>query len=325
MSKNDVTLQINTAPVDYPFLPAILNHQLKFFGKNCREILLTIETRQSKKTRWKSNEWDENLGKIYNLVKQLQVEYPNLKANPIDYSDETRKKVSGYFLKNTSKLIPFKDFRGGPYYSYYYGIYSASSKYVFHMDCDMMYHGNGESWLQKAVEIAEEDPKALLIAPLIGPPVKEGKKMPIVHKKRYNPISDYSTAKNGYIYKDMSTRMFFVEKDRLKNFCPITYPNFDQIVKSWIRKTPPYHTPERSISESMQKAGLYRVDFLGEKEGLWSIHPQISRDPHFAKMIDHIIEKIEEGFFTEEQRGWHDFSNSFYAALKESFSKENTN
>lgn len=324
--QHPITLQINTAPVDYPFLLGILKHQLKFFGASCAEIILTLETRQSKRTRWKSEDWDANLEKIYELVDELKKEYPQLQLSPIDYSDEARKNVTDYFIKQKKKdrIMPFKDFRGGPYYSYYYGLYSASQKYIFHMDSDMLFHGDGEAWLDQAMKIAQEDEKALLIAPLIGPPVEKNTPMPIVHPKRYNPIAGYDGAKNAYIYKDMSTRMFLVEKERLKNFCPITYPHFDQIMKSWIRKTSPYHTPERSISESMQENGLYRVDFLGDGKGLWSLHPQISRDGHFSKMLDHIIRKIEEGFFTESQRGWHDFSRNFYDALKESFSKENS-
>ena len=59
--QHPTTLQTNTAPVDYRFLPQILKHQLKIFGNSCEEILLTIETQQSKKTRWRSNQWDENL------------------------------------------------------------------------------------------------------------------------------------------------------------------------------------------------------------------------------------------------------------------------
>ncbi len=323
--QHPTTLQINTAPVDYRFLPQILKHQLKIFGNSCEEILLTIETQQSKKTRWRSNQWDENLQKIYELVEELQLIYPHLKPNPVDYSYQTRKKVSRYFLSSPNKLVPFKDFRGGPYYSYYYGIYSSSKKYVLHMDSDILYHGDGDSWLSEALSIIKTDRSALLVAPLIGPPVLEGKNMPIVHKKRYNPISNYDKVKNGYVYKDMSTRVFLVAKARLKNFCPITYPNFDQIMKSWIRKTSPYDTPEKSISDAMQKEGIYRIDFLGEGKGLWSIHSDFSHDQDFLKKLDHIINKIEEGFFTESQRGWHDFSHDFYDALTESFYKEKVN
>ena len=320
--KHPITLQINTAPVDFPYFPKILRHQLRHFGSSVNEILITIETRQSKKSRWKSDEWDTNLEKIFQLCEELKRDFPYLKANPIDYSDSTRKEISQYFMRKNKQLIPFKDFRGGPYYSYYFGLFSANEKYVLHMDSDMMFHGNGAKWLDQAMELNERDPKALLISPIIGPPVLPDQKMPLQHPKRYNPIFDYEFAGNGYAYKDMSTRVFMVEKERLKNFCPVTYPHFDQIAKSWLRKTPPYHTPERSISEAMQRAGLYRVDFQGKDEGLYSIHPQIAKDPDFPIMLDFIIGKIEEGFFLEEMRGLQDFTPTFYKTLKESFRKE---
>lgn len=315
-----VSLQINTAPVDYAFFPKILKHQLKFFGRMCSEIVITIEERQSERSRWKSSDWKKNFDLIIELCDALKKDYPQLVINIIDYSDEKRKEVSQYFLQQKDRMIPFKDFRGGPYYSYYFGLHSASQPYVFHMDSDILFHGNGEKWLKEATEVLTKDKNVLSVAPIIGPPLKSGQNMPLVHKKRYNPIDEYSVYGRGYQYKDLSTRIFMVEKERLKNFCPITYPHFDQIMKSWLRKTTPYHTPERSISEQMQKENLVRVDFEGT-EGLFNLHltQGIKKSPEFIQGLDVILNKIEEGFFTEDMRGKHDFSQQLLNSIKESF------
>ncbi len=320
--KLPVTLQINTAPVDYPYLTKILPHQLKFFGHHCQEILITIETRQSKKTRWKSDEWNSNLQNIHQLCNELSNEFPHLRANPIDYSDSVRTVISRFFLTKPEQKIPFKDFRGGPYYSYYYGLHSASQPYVFHMDSDMIFHGDGEQWLKHAVDLLETDRNVLFASPLLGPPVKEDQEMPKIHKKRYNPHARYPHSSTAYKYLDLSTRIFFVEKERLRNFCPMTFPYLDQIIKSWLRNTPPYHTPERSITTNMKKNGFYRVDFMGPGKGLYCIHTQVARDPNFIPMLDHVLQKVETGFFTEDMRGFSDFTQTFIQALRESANKK---
>lgn len=317
-----VTLQINTAPVDWVYLPKILNHQLSAFGEICKEIVITIETRQSKKTRWESEKWNHDLDQIFQLCEELKVKYPQLRVNPIEYSEAKRKEVTTYFIKNSKRLIPFKDFRGGPYYSYYYGLFSASQPYILHMDSDMLFCGNGASWLNEALTLRQQDKKALFISPIIGPPVLPGKKMPKQHPRRYNPTSDYEYLGNGYTYKDISTRVFLVEKSRLRNFGIYTRPNFDQQVKSWMKGINPYHTPERSLSKAMQSKKLYRVDFHGSSPGLYSIHNQIARRPDMIEMLDHVIKKVSEGFFLEEDRGLQDFNPPYLDALRESFQKE---
>jgi hypothetical protein len=322
--KLPVTLQINTAPVDISYLPKFLENQLADFGESCSEILITIETRQSKKTRWKSAGWDDGLASILQLCESLKKQYPHLKVNPIDYSLEARKEVSRFFLKTQKKLVPFKDFRGGPYYSYYFGLYSASQPYVLHLDSDMIFSGDGNRWLEQALSLIKKDETALFISPIIGPPVKKGQKMPQQHKKRYNPVSTYEYLGNGFRYKDLSTRVFLVEKVKLRRFCLLTYPNVDQILKSVVRKTKPYHTPERSLSKAMQKEGLYRVDFQGDP-GLYSIHAQVARWPEFLEMHEFVIRKIKEGFFLEEDRGLQDLNPAYLAALKESFHLEQKN
>lgn len=319
--KFPITLQINTAPVDFPMLPSIMRHQLRFFGNLCEEILVTVETAQSKKTMWKSEEWEDNLNKIRTLCSDLQKEYPHLRINELDYSESTRAKISEFFLGHNKKLLPLKDFRGGPSYSYYYGLYSAKSKYVFHLDSDILFYGNCEGWLSEAVDILQADQSILIAAPLIGPPKYEGP-MPMIHKKRYNPTGMYKQTGHGYLYKDISSRLFMVEKARLEGFCLMTRPNLDQRVKALLRNTPAYHTPERSLTVAMQKAGMHRLDFLGVDPGFWSYHCPGHRVPEFMAIIDHAIAKIEEGFFTESQRGMHNFTTPFFDALKESFSSE---
>jgi len=316
--KFPVSLQINVAPVDMAFLAPIMAHQLSIFGNLCEEIVVTVETKKSENSRWSSSDWDTNLTSLLLLLEEMQVSYPHLLISKIDYSSATHKKASDFFMES-SELLPWKDFRGGPYYSYYYGVFSCSQKYVLHMDSDMLYCGSAEAWLREALAMMEEDKEVLLCSPLVGPPVRKGEEVPIAHKKRYNPIGNYQSRDFYYKYKDISTRIYLIEKERLHGFAITTRPNLDQWIKAIWRGLPCYHTPERSLSVAMQKRNLFRLDFLGEDGGFWSYHPPAKKSENFLNMLPHVISEIERGFFTEAQRGRQQFTTSLLEALEESF------
>lgn len=56
--KNKVSLRINLAPGDYPHAKHILKHQLDILSNQVDEIILTVDTRQSKGKFAKV--WDAN-------------------------------------------------------------------------------------------------------------------------------------------------------------------------------------------------------------------------------------------------------------------------
>jgi len=313
-----ISLQINVAPVDMAFLEPILRHQLSYFANLCEEVVLTLETQKAKNSRWSSSDWDSNLVRVEKLYNQLKKLYPNLTLSKIDYSEEVRREVSDFFLTN-GQLLPLKDFRGGPYYSYYFGIFSCKSKYVLHMDSDLIFHGDPKLWLDEALEVLQKDNSAFLCSPLVGPPMLEGQPIPTDNRKKYNPTGTYGEQSHSFTYKDISTRIFLIEKEQLNGFAIMTRPHLDQWIKAIWRKIPAYHTPENSLSEALQKNGMYRVDFLGRGSGLWSYHPPRKKSEEFLEMLPHIIREIEKGFFTESQRGHHRFTIPFLEALEESF------
>jgi hypothetical protein len=59
----------------------------------------------------------------------------------------------------------------------------------------------------------------------------------------------------------------------------------------------------------MAEHSLFRVDFLGEPPGMWSIHPPY-RSPEFYQALPGLIERIEAGDIPDAQRGDHDVNDS---------------
>lgn len=308
---NAVTLQINIAPVDYPAITHVLPHQLKVLGRQCDEICLTFDTRMSKKSkRFSSETWQENKLLVEEFVKELQMDYPHLKIKEVDYSDAMRRTLSEFFYGSVRKRMPDKDFRGGPFYSYYYGWYATQNDYILHLDADILLGGGSQTWVAEALTYLKNDTQLLYASPLLGPPLYEGK-MPTLKAKTYNPISRYPKAGHAYLYKDFSTRIFLLNKQHLKGICLLQHPNLDHHIKALLRGQPPYRFPEGSLSEMMQKHKLLRLDFWGKAPGLWSHHPGFTGQ-RYVSQLSKIIKAVEEGRFPEFMRGRQDIIEPYF-------------
>ena len=66
---------------------------------------------------------------------------------------------------------------------------------------------------------------------------------------------------------------------------------------------------EASLSAAMKRAGLVRIDFLGEEPGLWSLHPPY-RNAEFYERLPELIKAIEQGEVPEGQLGDYDMNDS---------------
>ena len=123
---NNVTLQISLAPSDYAHVIHLLPHQLKVFGSQVDEILLTYDTHKSK-GRFALN-WEENNAKMWEFLENYSRQNSKVSLIKIDYSSQKRKEIAKKFFNRTS--IPAKDWRGGPFYTYFFGLNEARHDYV---------------------------------------------------------------------------------------------------------------------------------------------------------------------------------------------------
>jgi hypothetical protein len=59
---------------------------------------------------------------------------------------------------------------------------------------------------------------------------------------------------------------------------------------------------ETTLSRALRDHRLARIDMLGEKPGMWVIHPSV-RDERFYKQLDAIVAGVERGDVADGQRG----------------------
>ncbi|HEY9196634.1 MAG TPA: hypothetical protein VIM77_10225 [Mucilaginibacter sp.] len=292
--KSKVTLQINLAPGDYPHVRHLLKHQLNTLAGQVDEVSLTIDTRPSKGRFGKG--WDayrELLNKF--ITGEIEPAY-EVKIAPVDYGTTIKERVARYFFGSGD--VPDKDFRGGPFYAYFFGLYTASNNLVFHLDSDMFLGGLSQTWISEAVQHFEADPSCFIVSPLPGPPATNDT---LTGQSVITKVAAYTWQLEG-----MSTRIFMMDKSRFeKHKLSLAKPSSRNQVKALIQGNANADLPEHLISAYMGSHHLKRIDFLGTGKGLWSLHPPY-RTKAFYDNLPHLISRVESNDLPEEQHGFYD-------------------
>jgi hypothetical protein len=219
--------------------------------------------------------------------------------------------------------VPLKTSRAGPFYAYFFGLYAASCDYILHLDCDVLFGGGSQTWTAEAVELLRERSDVLLCGPLPGPPRADQTIMQPAEREPHSSLA--------FRFSTVTTRRFLLDRKRLRNTVGMLAirrhtPRRTRVPLSvWMKglrampfrdrlrpltlSTPPYELPERLIGEGMTAAGLHRVDFLGNPPGMWSLHPP-DRNERFYQSLPALIERVESGSVSDDQRGNYDVTES---------------
>ncbi|MBC7879710.1 MAG: hypothetical protein H7Y37_00100 [Anaerolineae bacterium] len=299
---DDVTLQINLSPSDWRYAQFILPHQIMKWKGHVGEVLLILDLHRSSGKF--SENWELGFSKIYDIIKSVEALHPSINLVEVDYSESTVLKVGKHFFNKS--WIPPKDFRGGPFYSYFFGLFSAQNRYILHLDSDMMFGGNCDQWLLQAIELLKSNPELLTCSPLPGPPSLDGQ-LKSQNARRYSKLPFQS-----FQFDSFSTRIFFIDILKLRSkigYLNLQYTSFRGIVKAIVEGNYPFALPEAIITDALQKNKCFRLDFLGEGTGAWSLHPPY-RSENFYRELPAIIDRIDRNDIPEQQSGDHDVNSS---------------
>ena len=293
MPPDPVTLQISLAPTDLPHAIHIVPHQLRQWGDQVDEILLTVDLHRS---RGKFAEgWEERLPGLRELIEDCCAGYSHVRSIDVDYGSEARQAVASRFFGG--KPVPLKDYRGAPFYSYLFSIHSAENETVFHLDSDMLFGGGSKTWVHEAMDVLARRPDVLACNPLPGPPTADGTlRSQILEPDPMGPAAFRSPA--------LSTRLFLMDLGRI----PVLNASRVTGRPAWharIEGNPNFDTLENTVSESMAGRGLIRLDFLGADPGVWAVHPPW-RSATFYQRLPDLVDEIEQGRVPERQRGCHE-------------------
>jgi hypothetical protein len=258
------------------------------------EIILTIDTRPG--TGRFAEGWIKYQDMLYAFLETEVKPSYTLKILPVNYSPPIKAKIAQYFFGSAS--IPEKDFRGGPFYAYFFGLYHASNNLVLHLDSDIFLGGASQIWIAEAKAVFKSYQDCLVVSPHPGPPHPAGALIDQIIVKRIRP--------HTYELGGMSTRIFMIDKSVFHGHkLDLKRPAFRSQLKALIQGHPNAELPEILIRNFMQRNSFKRIDFLGEGPGLWSLHPPF-RTKSFYDNLENIISRIETNDLPESQYGFYD-------------------
>ncbi|MBC5773717.1 hypothetical protein H8S95_06555 [Pontibacter sp. KCTC 32443] len=298
MNRTDgISLQINISPSDYLLCRKLLQFQINFFYNHIDEVVLTIESKKSKGKRF-GNNFNNYQDKLNLFLESLRNQFPKIRVVPVDYSPDAKKKVAKLFFSNT-KFLPDKDFRGGPFYCYFFGLYSCAFQKILHLDCDMILGGDAKHWLTGAIKLLN-DPSVAFVLPLSGPPTSE-----------FNICQSYTKRLNRYTYvfDRFTTRVFLTDITKFTNhklFLKLIKPNIKRIGRALLQQNF-WEMPEVLITENIRRTKTYRVDYWGEndQQGCYSLHP-VYKPASFIEFVPKLLEQVQNNKLPNVQKGNYD-------------------
>ena len=198
---------------------------------------------------------------------------------------------------------PFKEthcFRGYPIYGSFKQFIDTDSKYILHLDCDMIFYEDPEfSWVQEGIRIMEENEDILCVLPRGGPPTKDG--------SLHQGTTPYEVdEKRGlYLFKNFTSRHYLIHRERFLSLLPLKplWLSWREPIKSRLFGNGKMLCWETMVEEALTKSDMWRADLMTQKA--WSLHPG-DRSEEFYQLLPQIIDSVNRNEFPEEQRGYFD-------------------
>jgi hypothetical protein len=271
---------------------------MKAWQAQVAEVLLVVDLHRSS-GRFAAG-WEEGRDKIMELARSVQ----GARVETVDYGDAARARVSSEFFGNAA--VPEKDFRGGPYYAYFFGLNAASHDFVFHIDSDIFFGGGSQTWIAEATNFYSTHPDVLVMAPLPGPPSPDG------HLRQLHSVPEAAPL-HSHRFEEMSTRLFLMDRGRFRSVIgaldPTPPPSLRSRIKALVEGNPSADLPEHLFTRKMRERRLVRHDYLGAPPGMWSLHPPY-RCADFYEKLPELVSLVEAGNVPDAQRGDHDINGS---------------
>lgn len=310
-------LQINMHPFDAPHVVDTLPHQLRVWAGQVERILVTVDTRLASAGRYSAGHYEAARKTLFALLERIQQDQLRLVIDPVSYDAQTRAQVGEAFFATTPDW-PDRAFDGGPFYVYFHGLLRANADYVLHMDSDMLFGGGSQTWIDEAIALFERETDALFVGPFPGPPRADGSLDPAVHTG-FPGLTDVAGPVRidgsvpAYRFSTVSTRIFMMNMQRFSSrigSLDLLRPDFKRRLRARAFGEMPRSMPaEEMLSTSLASHGLSRIDYLGQGDGMFSLHPPY-RTAEFYQLLPELISRIETGDIPEGQRGDFDMNSS---------------
>ena len=315
------------AVTDVKFLEITIPHLVRMSKYPFVEKVIAIDTKplSGHKTLYPDIGSIRELFSICNKLKKMGVIDD---VYEIDYSKTYRRSIYKKHL-NCPSLKTTHNYKGYPVLGSMFSMDMAKGEYFLHYDSDMLlYQREGFSWIEKGIEILEENPEVLWVRPQAGP-----------QGRRKNYYLDQCKARKmpaGYyrLNDSFASRCFLVHKKRFESILPlglIWWSEDREEIARYYRHSPHKYLlrrigeaynrfTKRGETESweiivegrMKEKNMIRADIADNNA--WTLHPA-ARGESFIRLLPEITNRVEKGWYPPKQEG--EFDLEFDAWKKE--------
>ena len=151
---------------------------------------------------------------------------PSRKSKRFKISDTfnfLKTKYDSPTIKETNRIqlgFPYKEthcFRGYPIHGSFKQFSDTDSKYILHLDCDMIfYEAPKYSWIQEGMRIMEENEDILCVLPKRRP---SDKRWYLCIKVQ--PSTKLTRKRGLYLFKNFTSRHYLVHRERFLSLMPM--------------------------------------------------------------------------------------------------------
>ena len=289
---SECTFALLAGPRDTGFLKATLRHLLKMCSFSFREILVVADDLPRSDG---SLNTDVEVSCFTDLLRRLTRDQTVTRCVYLSEiaTDRLAEKHFG------SRVSTMRDHRSIPLLAWIVGIEAAQTDFVLHFDSDILLHqAPGHSWIRTGMTLMHEDPLAMFVSPLPGPPSCDGR----LCAQATAPTLDNQ---GNFRFKTFSSRRFLLSKQRFEKLLPtplryislkrrlLMQVGFGSAIRPW----------EYCVSCALQESKYYRVHLCSPKA--WALHcPDHSQA--WLRSLPAVIKRVEEGRYPSEQGGHYD-------------------
>jgi hypothetical protein len=297
MARAGCTLSLTVATTDQPFLHLTIPHIVRAsrFAFVHRMVFADVSPVSAQFVRRPPGSTDALIRVLEELKAEGEIDEIVLVE---DGSALVRDAWKGVFRRPLSHP---RDYRGAPIASYLLSLALCPTRFMLHLDGDMLLHQapDVDSWVEHGMALLDQHEDLGAVAPLPGPPHPHG-----VLRQRVPFERD---PRGFFRFRQFSSRIFLVEPAKIERLHPLD--------PSWPLLTPPGRRItnlvkrvrgqsalprwEKMIEDAFRRSGLYRADVPG---AAWHLHPH-ARGEAFVRLLPRIIEDVEVGRFPPAQAG----------------------
>ena len=285
-----------TARSDAKFIKNTLPPLIKILEKAACKITLILDTRDPSGvlgSTLSQSSLSEIKSKIENIQSKLNFEF--LTTSYDSKSIRSKNRLQFHYPHQETHC-----FRGYPIYGSFRQFLDTDTKYILHLDCDMIfYEAPGFSWIQEGIKIMETNDDVLCVLPRGGPPTKDGS----IHQGSTFYKTD---EKRGlFLFKNFTSRHYLIHRERFLSLLPLQplWLSWREPIRIRLFGNGKMLCWEAMVEHALTKSDMWRADLMTDQA--WSLHPG-DRSEEFYQLLPQIIDSVNRNEFPEEQRGHFD-------------------